>query len=269
MIDGKVVVSDGSKSDNGNTFTDKENIDKNINSTNININSPYKNTPHKNTSCNTLDNITPYNIVDRKKSADFYENDLVLLGMKVKKDPETYKVEFMKKVDYLKSLLDLPNPPVKELRPYATFVTKHVWRVIKDTRESEVLLNVVERSLDILDRKSSYKILNESILLRQKNVITSAQIFDLFIRYEYNSHSISQYLDFTVFGVLEKYFKSGSDKQKRYCYYYLLKLFNKLEVKDGKEGDVEDKVNEEKVEDRKENEEKVENRKENKVNEAI
>lgn len=153
--------------------------------------------------------------------------DFTLLSLDIKRDPITYKKEFIDKLNYLVQLLELNNPPSKELKSLLLFVIKNTIRYKKT--EINFNFNIVIKGLSHLTKhKDKVKILNEIVLLRKFNLITSKELFQLFITTGYNSNALEEYLEETVLDVLlEVYSSESNDKSKRIAYYYLMKYISK------------------------------------------
>lgn len=153
--------------------------------------------------------------------------DFTLLSLDIKRDPTTYKKEFIDKLNYLIQLLELNNPPSKELKSLLLFVIKNAIRYKKT--EINFNFNIIIKGLSCITKyKDKVKILNEIILLRKYNLITSKELFQLFITNKYNNNSLEEYLEESILDVLlELYNNESNDKSKRIAYYYLMKYVSK------------------------------------------
>lgn len=155
------------------------------------------------------------------------EEDLVLLGLKIKKDPITYKDEYSAQLRTLSSLICLPNPPTKRIKPMIFFLVKYC---SVDPRRSVGLL------IDALDVVKDYRtrrvILNGLIVVRQKKYIESRELLRLMIIYgndlRYFLNSAQEFLDTGCYRILVEWLKKGTERQKCFCYFLLLVLFSKI-----------------------------------------
>lgn len=174
------------------------------------------------------------------------DEDLVLLGLKIKRDPETYKDEYSAQLRALSSLISLPSPPIKRIKPMVFFLVKHC---DVDPDQSVGLL------MDALDAIKDYRtkkvILNGLVVVRQKRYIESRELLRLMIIHgndlRYFLNSAQEFLDTGCYGILVEWFKKGTERQKCFCYFLLLVLFSKIhdvsdrkKMKKGMQGDIDD-----------------------------
>ncbi|ELA41128.1 uncharacterized protein VICG_01827 [Vittaforma corneae ATCC 50505] len=155
------------------------------------------------------------------------EDDLVLLGLKITKDPQTYREEYLEQLKRLDALLNLPTPPIKQIKPMIFFIVRH--SSIDPVRS----VNLLVSSLEIVkDYKTRRVVLDGLVLMRQKKCMESKELTRLIVMYghelNYFVRSMQEFLDVHCYAVLRNWYKKGTEKQKSFCYFLLLVLFSKI-----------------------------------------
>lgn len=157
--------------------------------------------------------------------------DLGLLSEKLKKDAVTYNKEYEIELDTLESIIGLPQINVRQLRPLLAFVIRNghinkerTWNLLKETLAH------------VKDLKIRRSILGGAIVYRQKRMISSTELFRTILLYgsdlKMYFKGCREFVDNNCYDVLCEWYYKGMEKQKAFCYYFLLILFlknNKLE----------------------------------------
>ncbi|KAI4292688.1 hypothetical protein PAPHI01_1962 [Pancytospora philotis] len=150
--------------------------------------------------------------------------DLILLGMKLKEDPRTFRPEYMRELRALEALLSLHEPPVRQIKPILPFFIKNCH--VEPAQTVRLLLLALETVKDIKVKKS---ILRGLVLVRQKGCIASRDLFRhvLLNGCDLSSYlrSCQEFLDASCYDVLVEWYRKGTEKQKSFCYYFLVYLF--------------------------------------------
>jgi len=155
------------------------------------------------------------------------EQDLVTLGIKISKDPETYKDDYLEQLRTLEALLALPAPPLKQISPMIFFVVRHS-RIDPDRS-----LGLLRRSLEtITEHKTRRVVLDGLILMRQKGLVESRELVRLIVTYghelSYFVRSTQEFLDVGCYGVVREWYLKGTERQKKFCYFLMLVIFSKV-----------------------------------------
>lgn len=152
--------------------------------------------------------------------------DLIALGMKLKADPLTYKQEYLEQLKSLEALITLSSPPAKQLRPVLSFVIRNAH--IEPAKSIELLILGLAVLKDLRMRKS---ILDGLILARQRGLVPSQELFQHILRYgsDFRCYirGCREFLDADCFDILVEWYRKGLDKQKSFCYFFLLVLFSR------------------------------------------
>lgn len=164
------------------------------------------------------------------------EDDLILLSMKIKKDPLTYKEEYSNQLRILQSLLSLPTPPVKQIQPMIFFIVNHC--LVDPERSLKILVDSLEM---IQENKTKRVILNGLVLIRQKQLIESKELLRLIIKHgndlNYFLEGVQGFIDEGCYEVLIEWYKKGTERQRGFSYYLMIVLYTKLTNSNSK-GDV-------------------------------
>ncbi len=151
--------------------------------------------------------------------------DLILLGDKLKKDSITYASEFESELDRFESLLELPQIPIKQMKPLLAFIIKNCH--VNNKRSLRLLLDALSKIRDFKIRKS---ILCGLILFRQKKIIESSELLRMILMYgrDYKLYfkACQEYVDIGCYEVLKEWYYKGDEKQKSFTYYLLLIIFS-------------------------------------------
>lgn len=153
--------------------------------------------------------------------------DLVLLGMKLKDDPQTYRKEYTEELRSFESLIALPNPPLAQIKPMLTFIIQncHV-----DPERSVGLLFAALGA--VKDMKTKRTILGGFILIRQKSLMDSQTLFTHVITHgsdlTFYLRGCQEFLGLECYGVLVEWYRKGTERQRSFCYYFLLILHSRL-----------------------------------------
>lgn len=171
------------------------------------------------------------------------EENLILLGIKIKKDPLTYKEEFVSQIQIFETLSSLQSPPIKQIKPMVFFLVKHAH--IEPFKTIKALLDGLE---NIKDYKTKKLILSGLIIVRQKKMIQSKELLNLILVHGQELRSflknMQEYLDLECYPVLLEWYKKGTERQKCFCYFLLLVLFSKIHsVADRKRMELESQEN--------------------------
>lgn len=155
------------------------------------------------------------------------EEDLILLGMNIKKDPQTYRDEYIAQLKIFESLLTLPTLPIRQIKPMIFFIVKYSH--VEPTKAVNTLIN----SLDVIpDYLTKRVVLNGLIIVRQKRLIESKDLLRLVLTHgndlRYFLKSCQEFLDVNCFQVLKDWYVKGTERQKSFCYFLLLVLFSKI-----------------------------------------
>ncbi|KAM0680496.1 hypothetical protein GINT2_001184 [Glugoides intestinalis] len=155
------------------------------------------------------------------------EQDLVLLGLNIKKDPQTYQEEFLEQLKILESLLKLPAPPLVQIKPMIFFIVRY--SIVDPQRSIRLLIDSLDRIHEYRTRKV---VLSGLIIMRQKKYIESKELLRLIIMYgndlRYFLTGAQEFLDLECYAVLCEWYGKGTERQKSFCYYLLLVLFSKI-----------------------------------------
>lgn len=155
------------------------------------------------------------------------EENLILLGLKIKKDPETYKDEFLAQLKTFNSLISLPSPPIKQIKPMIFFIVRHC--SIDPVNSTSVLISALETVTDYPTKKV---ILSGLIIVRQKKLIESKTLLKLIISHgndlRYFLRNVQEFLDVECYEILVDWYNKGTERQKCFCYFLLLVLFSKI-----------------------------------------
>lgn len=155
------------------------------------------------------------------------DEDLILLGMNIRKDPLTYKNEYLTQLKTFESLMNLPTVPIKQIKPMIFFIVKYSH--VEPSKAIGTLVN----SLDLIqDYRTKRVILNGLIIIRQKKLIESKELLRLVIIHgndlRYFLSSVQEFLDVNCYSVLKDWYSKGTERQKSFCYFLLLVLFSKI-----------------------------------------
>lgn len=155
------------------------------------------------------------------------EEDLILLGMNIKKDPLTYKNEYLAQIKIFESLLNLPTIPIRQIKPMIFFIVKY------SNVEPLQAVNTLVNSLDsIQEYRTKRVVLNGLIIIRQKKFIESKDLLRLVITHgndlRYFLSSVQEFLDINCYSILKDWYFKGTERQKSFCYFLLLVLFSKI-----------------------------------------
>lgn len=155
------------------------------------------------------------------------EDDLVLLGLKIAQDPQTYREEYLEQLRRLEALLNLPSPPVKQIKPMIFFIVRH------SSIDPAKSVNLLISSLDaIKEYKTRRVVLDGLTLMRQKKYIETRELIRLIVIYghelSYFVKSAQEFLDVHCYTILRDWYKKGTERQKSFCYFLLLVLFSKI-----------------------------------------
>lgn len=157
--------------------------------------------------------------------------DLVTLGMKLKDDPLTYRREYIDELRSFEALISLPTPPLKQIRPVLAFIVRncHV-----EPGHSVSLLTAALTA--IKDIRAKRTILGGLVLVRQKGFITSVELFKAVLAHgsdlKFYLRGCQEFLEEACYGILVEWYEKGTEKQKSFCYYFLLVLFSRQGAED-------------------------------------
>jgi len=154
--------------------------------------------------------------------------DLIALGQKLKENPLPYMGEYRNELRTFETLLALPNPPIKQLKPLVSFIILHAHI------EPEKTMLILSSALNqIKHPKIRSSILNGMILIRQKGIISSRMLINCVLM---NSNSPKEFLsgckefiDLDCFEILKEWHDKGTEKQRIFCYYLLMFLYTMLD----------------------------------------
>lgn len=153
--------------------------------------------------------------------------DLITLGIKLKSDPLTYRNEFVDELRSFEMLASLPSPPVKQIKPFLSFVIRNVH--VDPESSIKCLYTALENIKDLKMRRT---ILAGLILVRQKKLIESKELFKRILTFgsdlRFYLKGCQEFLDVDCYGVLMEWYSKGTEKQKSFCYYFLLILFHRI-----------------------------------------
>lgn len=155
------------------------------------------------------------------------EENLISLGLKIKKDPLTYKKEYLMQIKAFSALIDLPSPPIKQIKPMIFFIVQHC--KLDPTTSVRALVAALECLKDVRTKKI---ILNGLVILRQKKHIESKELIRFIILHgndlRYFLRSTQEFLNLECYGILVEWYKKGTERQKCFCYFLLTVLFSKI-----------------------------------------
>jgi len=155
------------------------------------------------------------------------EENLISLGLKIKKDPLTYKKEYLMQIRAFSALIDLPSPPIKQIKPVIFFIVQHC--KLDPTTSVSALVAALESLKDVRTKKI---ILNGLVILRQKKHIESKELIRFIILHgndlRYFLRSTQEFLNLECYGILVEWYKKGTERQKCFCYFLLTVLFSKI-----------------------------------------
>lgn len=176
------------------------------------------------------------------------EQDLVLLSLKIAKDPQTYKEEYLEQLKTLETFLSLPEPPLKQIQPMIFFIVRH--SSIEPIRSVKILVE----SLEIIkEYKTRRVVLDGLIIMRQKGYIETKELIRLIIIHgqdlSYFVKSSQEFVNSECYPILKEWYLKGTERQKCYCYFLLLVLFSIVHglEKNNDEDSDEDEANSEDV----------------------
>ncbi|KAI5148846.1 hypothetical protein ENBRE01_0574 [Enteropsectra breve] len=153
--------------------------------------------------------------------------DLITLGQKIKQDKLTWLPEYLEELDALEALIKLPNPPVKQMKPLIAFIVRYCY--VEPERSIGALVGALSAIKDSKIRKS---ILGGLILVRQKRLIDSRVLIKNILLYgsdlKFYHKGVTEFLDFSCYDILVEWYGKGTEKQRCFCYYFLLVLFSRL-----------------------------------------
>lgn len=155
------------------------------------------------------------------------EEDLVVLGLKIKRDPETYRGEYSAQLRVLRALISLPSPPIKRIKPMISFLVRHC--SVDPSKSVGLLADALDT---VSDHKTKRAILNGLVVVRQKKYIGSKELLRMMIIHGNDLKcflsSAQEFLCTDCYGILVEWFRKGTERQKCFCYYLLLVLFSKI-----------------------------------------
>ncbi|ORD94966.1 hypothetical protein ECANGB1_1686 [Enterospora canceri] len=164
-------------------------------------------------------------------------DDFVDLSLKIKKDPSTYVDEYIKKIHYTNSLLQLNKIPLSELKQVLLFIIRNGIRYKENAIRHHIRDIIYYKNnttvFSLFNYKEKQPLLNELILLRKYEVITGVEFFDILIDNAFSCDKMVEYMDENVVSVLTKYyFSTDNCKTKRVTYYYTMKYLEKYGFKE-------------------------------------
>lgn len=150
--------------------------------------------------------------------------DLVFLSEKLKEDSISYQEEYLRELDSLRAMIRLHNPPIKQMLPIIPFIVQH------SNIAPEKAYNILVAGLEIRDPRLRNSILSGLVMMRQKALVSSYELFRMLLLYGNDLkpfHSACrEFLDLECLDVLTDWYKKGTEKQKCFCYYFLLNFFS-------------------------------------------
>lgn len=159
--------------------------------------------------------------------------NIALLSDKLKSDPSSYAAEFFAQLDSLHALASLRSPPVRQLLSAVPFVIQHSHIAPGPAR------SLLARALQIQDTRLRHAILAGHILLRQKNLIDSAELFRTLLLFGRDLRPFHKgcvaFLAVDCADVLLEWFRKGNDRQRAFCLYFLLRIYAGLARESGSE----------------------------------
>ena len=162
--------------------------------------------------------------------------DLITLGLKIKKDSLTYRNEFLDEIRSIESLITLPNPPIKQIKPVLSFIIRYCH--VDAARSVNVLASSLAAIKDVKTRKV---ILGGLILIRQKKLLSSKDLFKYILMYgnDYRAYlkGCTEFLEIECYDTLVEWYHKGTERQQSFCYYFLLIIFGMIDTGNKVESD--------------------------------
>lgn len=183
----------------------------------------------------------------------------VELSIAIKKEPNTYKKEFLKQHDYLMSILMLTRPNLIELKNVFIFILRNIIRYSNEEIENFLytdlyirylkvndiyekygeikkynFYSVILTTLSLLQNKEKIPILNELILVAKCKIISKTDLFNIYLTNGYNCEKLEEFLCEEIDAILKEFYfnQNYMEKTKRIAFFYILKYISKYNNND-------------------------------------